>query len=174
MPSAPTRNIGVRFHAILIPAGYFCFERQPLSARRRSASIFRFNIFHSLQQAWLRSGKTSLSTIWFPIRQRTEPIRHRRWCRHAPYGQVLPNAVGDQTQWSRIGGAVANWASVDGQAYQTTSYNTTSQSGTFDYYNITDLPGAPTTIDGVVVTACAQRRFRNARSQTSCPRERRR
>jgi hypothetical protein len=69
----------------------------------------------------------------------------------------LPNAVGDQTQWSRIGGAVANWASVDGQAYQTTTYNTTSQSGTFDYYNITDLPGAPTTIDGVVVTACARK-----------------
>lgn len=69
----------------------------------------------------------------------------------------LPNAVGDDTQWSRIGGAVANWASVDGQAYQTTTYNTTSQTGTLDYYNITDLPGSPTTIDGVVVTACARK-----------------
>lgn len=69
----------------------------------------------------------------------------------------LPNAVGDQTQWSRVGGAVANWDSVNGQAYQTALYNTTSQTGTFDYYNITDLPGAPTTIDGVVVTAAARK-----------------
>ena len=69
----------------------------------------------------------------------------------------LPNAIGDQTQWSRVGGAVANWASVDGQAYQTTTYNTTNQSGTLDYYNTTDLPGAPTVIDGVVVTACARK-----------------
>ena len=76
----------------------------------------------------------------------------------------LPNAVGDQTQWSRAGGAVANWASVDGQAYQTTTYNTTSQTGTLDYYNITDLPGAPTTIDGVVVTACTRKEDSGARS----------
>lgn len=69
----------------------------------------------------------------------------------------LPNAVGDETQWSRIGGAVANWASVDGQGYQTNTYNTTNQTGTFDYYNTTDLPGAPTVIDGVVVTACARK-----------------
>jgi len=69
----------------------------------------------------------------------------------------LPNAIGDQTQWSRVGGAVANWQSVDGQAYQTTTYNTTNQSGTLDYYNTTDLPGAPTVIDGVVVTACARK-----------------
>jgi hypothetical protein len=69
----------------------------------------------------------------------------------------LPNAVGDETQWSRIGGAVANWASVNGQAYQTTTYNTTNQTGTFDYYNTTDLPGTPTVIDGVVVTACARK-----------------
>lgn len=76
----------------------------------------------------------------------------------------LPNAVGDQTQWSRVGGAVANWASVDGQAYQTATYNTTSQTGTLDYYNITDLPGAPTTIDGVVVTACARKEDSGARN----------
>jgi hypothetical protein len=69
----------------------------------------------------------------------------------------LPNAIGDQTQWSRVGGAVANWASVDGQAYQTATYNTTNQTGTFDYYNTTDLPGAPNVIDGVVVTACARK-----------------
>ncbi len=69
----------------------------------------------------------------------------------------LPNAVGDKTQWSRVGGAVANWASVDGQAYQTAFYNTTSQAGTVDYYNITDLPGAPTILDGVVLTACARK-----------------
>ena len=76
----------------------------------------------------------------------------------------LPNAVGDQTQWSRIGGAVANWASVDGQAYQITTYNSTSQTGTFDYYNITDLPGAPTIIDGVIVTACARKEDSGARN----------
>jgi hypothetical protein len=76
----------------------------------------------------------------------------------------LPNAVGDETQWSRVGGAVANWASVDGQAYQTTTYNTTSQNGIFDYYNITDLPGAPTTIDGVVVTACARKEDSGSRN----------
>jgi hypothetical protein len=76
----------------------------------------------------------------------------------------LPNAIGDQTQWSRVGGAVANWASVNGQAYQTVTYNTTSQTGTFDYYNITDLPGAPTIIDGVVVTACARKEDSGARS----------
>lgn len=76
----------------------------------------------------------------------------------------LPNAVGDQTQWSRIGGAVANWASVDGQAYQTTTYNTTNQTGTFDYYNTTDLPGAPSVIDGVVVTACARKEDSGART----------
>jgi hypothetical protein len=76
----------------------------------------------------------------------------------------LPNAVGDQTQWSRVGGAVANWASVDGQAYQSGTYNTTSQTGTLDYYNITDLPGAPTVIDGVVVTACARKEDSGARS----------
>ncbi|MDE3016280.1 MAG: hypothetical protein KGI29_05080 [Pseudomonadota bacterium] len=75
----------------------------------------------------------------------------------------LPNAVGDQTQWSRVGGAVANWASVDGQAYQTTTYNTTNQTGTLDYYNTTDLPGAPTVIDGVVVTACARKEDSGAR-----------
>ncbi len=75
----------------------------------------------------------------------------------------LPNAVGDETQWSRVGGAVANWASVDGQAYQTATYNTTNQSGTFDYYNTTDLPGAPTVIDGVVVTACARKEDSGAR-----------
>jgi hypothetical protein len=69
----------------------------------------------------------------------------------------LPNAIGDETEWSRVGTGVANWNSVNGQAYQTTNYNTTSQTGTFDYYNITDLPGAPTTIDGVVVTACARK-----------------
>ncbi len=76
----------------------------------------------------------------------------------------LPNAVGDQTQWSRVGGAVANWDSVNGQAYQTAIYNTTSQTGTFDYYNITDLPGAPTTIDGVVVTACARKEDSGSRN----------
>lgn len=76
----------------------------------------------------------------------------------------LPNAVGDQTQWSRVGGAVANWDSVNGQAYQTAMYNTTSQTGTFDYYNITDLPGAPTIIDGVVVTACARKEDSGARN----------
>ena len=76
----------------------------------------------------------------------------------------LPNAVGDQTQWSRVGGAVANWDSVNGQAYQTAMYNTTSQTGTFDYYNITDLPGAPTTIDGVVVTACARKEDSGSRN----------
>ena len=76
----------------------------------------------------------------------------------------LPNAVGDQTQWSRVGGAVANWASVDGQAYQTAIYNTTSQAGTLDYYNITDLPGVLLTIDGVVVTACARKEDSGARS----------
>lgn len=75
----------------------------------------------------------------------------------------LPNAVGDLTQWSRVGGAVANWASVGGQAYQTTTYNTTSQTGAIDYYNITDLPGAPTVIDGVVVTACARKEDSGAR-----------
>ncbi len=76
----------------------------------------------------------------------------------------LPNAVGDLTQWSRVGGAVANWASLNGQAYQTTMYNTTSQTGTVDTYNITDLPGAPTTIDGVVVTASARKEDSGARS----------
>ncbi len=76
----------------------------------------------------------------------------------------LPNAVGDQTQWSRAGGAVANWDSVNGQAYQTAMYNTTSQNGLFDYYNITDLPGAPTVIDGVVVTACARKEDSGARN----------
>ena len=76
----------------------------------------------------------------------------------------LPNAVGDETQWSRVGGAVANWDSVNGQAYQTAMYNTTSQSGTFDYYNITDLPGTPTTIDGVVVTACARKEDSGSRN----------
>ncbi|MDE2029914.1 MAG: hypothetical protein KGI97_05040 [Alphaproteobacteria bacterium] len=76
----------------------------------------------------------------------------------------LPNAVGDQTQWSRVGGAVANWAAVDGQAYQTTTYNSTSQTGTFDYYNITDLPGSPTVIDGIVVTACARKEDSGSRN----------
>ena len=76
----------------------------------------------------------------------------------------LPNAVGDKTQWSRVGGAVANWASVDGQVYQTTIYNTTSQTGAVDYYNITDLPGVPTIIDGVVVTACARKEDSGTRS----------
>lgn len=76
----------------------------------------------------------------------------------------LPNAVGDETQWSRVGGAVANWDSVNGQAYQTALYNTTSQSGTFDYYNITDLPGAPSTIDGVIVTACARKEDSGSRN----------
>ncbi len=76
----------------------------------------------------------------------------------------LPNAVGDKTQWSRMGGAVANWASVDGQAYQSTLYNTTSQAGTLDYYNITDLPGAPTVLDGLVLTACARKEDSGARS----------
>ncbi len=76
----------------------------------------------------------------------------------------LPNAIGDQTQWSRVGGAVANWASVNGQAYQAVTYNTTSQPGTADYYNITDLPGVPTTIDGVVLTACARKEDSGARS----------
>ena len=76
----------------------------------------------------------------------------------------LPNAIGDQTQWSRVGGAVANWASLNGQTYQTTMYNTTSQLGTVDYYNITDLPGVPTTIDGVVISACARKEDSGSRS----------
>ncbi len=76
----------------------------------------------------------------------------------------LPNAIGDTTQWSRVGGAVANWASVNGQAYQSTMYNTTSQPGTVDYYNITDLPGVPTTIDGVVISACARKEDSGSRS----------